>query len=59
MHCNAQMGASHLGKYCALDEPSQTLLKNAIEKFSLSARAYDRTLKVARTMADLDNVEAI
>ena len=59
MHCNAQMGTSQLRKYCALDEPSQTLLKNAMEKFGLSARAYDRILKVARTIADLDGAESI
>jgi magnesium chelatase family protein len=46
-----------LRKYCALDEPSQALLKNAMEKFGLSARAYDRILKVARTIADLDSEE--
>ena len=58
-HCNAQMGTSQLRKYCVLDEPSQTLLKNAMEKFGLSARAYDRILKVARTIADLDAEESI
>ena len=57
IHCNAQMTTSQLRKYCLLDEPSQTLLKNAMEKFGLSARAYDRILKVARTIADLDNEE--
>lgn len=59
LHCNAQMGTSQLRKYCVLDEPSQTLLKNAMEKFGLSARAYDRILKVARTIADLDAEESI
>ena len=59
LHCNAQMTTSQLRKHCVLDEQSQSLLKNAIEKFSLSARAYDRILKVARTIADLDGAEAI
>jgi magnesium chelatase family protein len=59
IHCNAQMATQQLRKYCILDEPSQTLLKNAMEKFGLSARAYDRILKVARTIADLDGEESI
>lgn len=59
LHCNAQMGTNQLRKYCSLDEASQTLLKTAMEKFGLSARAYDRILKVARTIADLDDTEAI
>jgi magnesium chelatase family protein len=59
IHCNAQMGTVQLRKYCLLDEPSQALLKNAMEKFGLSARAYDRILKVARTIADLDGEESI
>ena len=57
IHCNAQMTSTQLRKYCSLDEPSQSLLKAAMEKFGLSARAYDRILKVARTIADLDNEE--
>jgi len=42
-----------------LDEPAQALLKNAMEKFGMSDRAYDRILKVARTIADLDGEESI
>ena len=57
IHCNAQMTTAQLRKYCLLDEPSQSLLKNAMEKFGMSARAYDQILKVARTIADLDNEE--
>jgi magnesium chelatase family protein len=56
---NAQMGPKEIRKYCALDEPSQALLKAAMEKFGLSARAYDRILKVSRTIADLDGEEDI
>jgi len=56
---NAQMGPKELRKYCVLDEPSQALLKAAMEKFGLSARAYDRILKVSRTIADLDGEDAI
>jgi len=59
IYCNSQMTTQHLKKYCVLDEPSQALLKTAMEKFGLSARAYDRILKVARTIADLDGEEAI
>ena len=59
IHCNAQMSTSHLRSHCALDAPSQSLLKTAVEKFGLSARAYDRILKVARTIADLDGEKDI
>ena len=51
--CNARMGTRELKKYCALDEPATELLKFAMADLNLSARAYDRILKVARTMADL------
>jgi magnesium chelatase family protein len=56
--CNAQMKAKHL-RACALDASARDLLKNAINQFSLSARAYDRILKVAQTIADLDASETI
>ena len=59
IHCNAQMTSHQMRKHCVLDEPSQTLLKAAMERFGLSARAYDRILKVARTIADLDGNENI
>ncbi len=59
IHSNAQMTTSQLRKHCILDEPSQILLKNAMEKFGLSARAFDRILKVARTIADLDGEESL
>ncbi len=52
-HCNAQMGSKYLQEYCQLDKASQLLLKKAMDHFQLSARAYDRILKVARTIADL------
>jgi len=56
---NAQMGPKEIEKYCDLDSTCQQLIKNAMEKLNLSARAYDRILKVARTIADLDNSENI
>ena len=48
-----------ISKYAALDETSLAMLKTAMAKFDLSARAYDRILKVARTIADLDSSENI
>lgn len=59
IHCNAQMGSKDLKKYCQLNEAGNTLLKNAMERLGLSARAYDRILKVARTIADMDVSESI
>ncbi|MEO0184793.1 MAG: YifB family Mg chelatase-like AAA ATPase [candidate division WOR-3 bacterium] len=52
--CNAHMETKDIRKFCPIDEESQNLLKTAIEKFGLSARAYDKILKVARTIADLE-----
>src|SRR6516165_2584706 len=51
--CNARMTSRQLRKYCALDPQSIELLKEAVINLNLSARAYDRILKVARTIADL------
>lgn len=59
IYFNGHMTASHLKKYCALNEECQQLIKSAIESMHLSARAYDRIRKVARTIADLDNSETI
>ncbi|MCW0487928.1 YifB family Mg chelatase-like AAA ATPase [Riemerella anatipestifer] len=51
---NAQMGPKEIEHFCELDEVSLLLIKNAMEKLNLSARAYDRILKVSRTIADLE-----
>jgi magnesium chelatase family protein len=59
LHYNAQMGVKQIRKYCKLDNHSTELLRNAMERLNLSARAYDRILKVARTIADLELSEAI
>lgn len=59
IYSNAHMEPKHLRKYCELDETSQNLLKTAIEKLGLSARAYDRILKVSRTIADIEGKERI
>lgn len=53
VRCNAHMQSSHLQKWCSLDDGSRNLLEGAIKKLGLSARASDRILKVARTIADL------
>ena len=57
--CNARMGPSEMRKYCALNEESAQLMKDAFEAMGLTARSYDRILKVARTVADLDGSDAI
>jgi magnesium chelatase family protein len=51
---NGQMESKEIRKFCEIDSTSDGLLKTAIERFGLSARAYDRILKVARTIADLE-----
>jgi magnesium chelatase family protein len=59
LYCNAQMASRHLKKYCQIGEDSKTLLEQAIDKLGLSARAYTRILKIARTIADLEKVEMV
>jgi len=59
VHYNAQMNTKQIRKYCKLDTGSIQLLKTAMERLNLSARAYDRILKVARTIADLEGESAI
>lgn len=59
IHYNAQIGPKQLDEFCLLDDISKNLLKSAIEKLGLSARAYDRILRVGRTIADLDKSEVI
>ena len=59
IYSNAQMTNRHIKKFCPIDDASQKLLELAIDKFGLSARAYTRILKVARTIADLEGKENI
>jgi magnesium chelatase family protein len=59
MYANAQMGSREIGKYCELSTDSEHLLERAMVKQGLSARAHDRILKVARTVADLSRAEII
>jgi magnesium chelatase family protein len=53
------MSSKQIREFCALDETSLQLLKTAMERLNLSARAYDRILKVARTIADLEASEIV
>ncbi len=59
IYCNAQITPRHLKRYCQIGEDSKVLLEKAIDKLGLSARAYTRILKISRTIADLEGVEAI
>jgi magnesium chelatase family protein len=59
VHCNAQMNNRLMKQWCALDAETMQVLKTAMTKFDMSARAYDRILKVARTIADLAGSEHI
>ena len=59
IYCNAQMGAAEIRKYCVLDDAAQTLVRSAYERLGMSARGYDRIMRVARTIADIDRKEII
>lgn len=59
IYCNAQISSKMLKEICIIDAVGQNLLKNAMEKLNLSARAYDRILKVSRTIGDLDGSDSI
>ena len=59
MHCNAQMEAQKVQEICVISDQARMLLSKAMQRLNLSARAYDRILKVARTIADLANSEEI
>lgn len=57
--CNARMGPNELRKYCRIDDESAEMLRQAFDVFGLTARSYDRILKVARTIADLEGSDLI
>jgi magnesium chelatase family protein len=59
VHCNAQMSTKKVRTVCKISEDGNNILRNAMEKLGLSARAYDRILKVARTIADLESSQDI
>ena len=57
--CNARMGPEEIRRFCKLDEEALSLMKDAFDMMGLTARSYDRILKVARTIADLDGSDQI
>ena len=57
IYTNAQMGPRHIRKFCVLTSECEKIMENAVTKLGFSARGYDRILKVARTIADLESVE--
>lgn len=57
--CNAQMSPRHLRQFCRVDAEGERLLEMVVDRLGMSARAYDRILKVARTIADLEGSETI
>ncbi len=59
LNCNAQMGQKPLREDCILSDEGESLMKTAFDKMGITARSYDRILRVARTIADLDNSEQI
>ncbi|MGA0334355.1 MAG: hypothetical protein ACO3NW_10410 [Kiritimatiellia bacterium] len=59
IHCNADMGTRELNEHCRLDAEGHQILRMAMDDLGLSARAYDRILKVSRTLADLGESESI
>jgi magnesium chelatase family protein len=59
MNCNAQMDSQLLRRYCGVDDAGRRMLGNAMDRLKLSARAYDRILKVARTIADLAGSDSV
>lgn len=59
IHCNAQIPPSYMSAFCAVDTEGQKMLEAAFSRLGLTARAYDRLLRVARTIADLDHADTI
>ena len=59
VYCNAQLSPRQIQKYCGIPSEAERLLENAMTRLGLSARAHDRILKVARTIADMDSAESI
>ena len=59
INCNAQMGSGQIEIFCPLDQQGKALLNRAIDQLGLSARAYHRIIKIARTIADLAGAEEI
>ena len=57
IYSNAQMGPRHIRKFCVVSPECERIMENAVTKLGFSARGYDRILKVARTIADLEGAE--
>jgi magnesium chelatase family protein len=57
--CNAKMSSRHIRTHCKIDDASRRLLESAIDKLGLSARAFNRVLKIARTIADLEGEQSV
>ena len=57
--CNAQLDSADIRKYCVMDAAASAVLKSAYERMGMSARGYDRVMRVARTIADMDRSEII
>jgi magnesium chelatase family protein len=58
-HCNAHLDSKAIRKYCKMTDAAETLLQNALERLGLSARAYEKILRVARTIADLEAADTL
>ena len=59
IYCNAQLGSAEIRKYCRMDDAASALIKSAYDRLGMSARGYDRIMRVARTVADMDASEVI
>ncbi|MBO7310317.1 MAG: YifB family Mg chelatase-like AAA ATPase [Clostridia bacterium] len=59
IYCNAQMSSAEIRRYCPTDDSAKALIKSAYERLGMSARGYDRMIRVARTVADMDGKEVI
>ena len=59
VYCNAQLGSAEIRKYCVMDASAEALIRSAYERLGMSARGYDRIMRVARTIADMDKKEVI
>jgi magnesium chelatase family protein len=59
IYCNAQLKSALLGEHCALDKQSRQLLKSSVQQLGLSARAHDKVLRLARTVADVEGAASL